>query len=133
MQSGSNSQSGGVSSNHNITLQPNRPPLTNEEQAGLNQQELPNLGGHLYQERTPPRDIYQEDLEQIPTKYSKDKAEPIQASLNTYNIVKVHTQSKPRLNYSVLHRTKRKELATKATYLTPAFAYTFANALLVEA
>ena len=38
-------------------------------------------------------------------------------------------QSKPRLDYSVLHKTGRKELAIKATYLTLAFAYTFTGAL----
>ena len=43
--------------------------------------------------------------------------------MNTY------TRLKPWLNYSVLHRTRRKELAIKATYLTPAFAYTFTIAL----
>ena len=45
-------------------------------------------------------------------------------------MVKAHTRSKPRLDYSVLHRTGRKEPVIKATYLTLAFAYTFANALL---
>ena len=70
---------------------------------------------------TPPKDIYQKDLEQILTKYSDKKAEPI---ANTY------MQSKPQLNYSILHRTGRKEPATKAIYLTPSIAYTFASALL---
>ena len=48
LQSGGDSQSGGASGDHDIAPQLNRPPLTNDEQAGLNQQELPNLGGHLY-------------------------------------------------------------------------------------
>jgi hypothetical protein len=117
---GGNSQSGGASGDHDIALQPNRPPLTNDEQAGLNQQELPNLGGHLRQEGTPLRDIYQEDLEQILTKYLEEDDKPI---------VSTYTRLKPRLNYSVLYRTRRKELATKATYLTPSFAYTFVSAL----
>ena len=77
LQLGSNSQLGGTSGDQNIILQPNQPPLTEDKQAGLNQQELPNLGRHFYQERTPLGNIYQEDLEQIPTKYLEDKAEPI--------------------------------------------------------
>ena len=63
------SQSGGASGDHDIAPQLNRPPLTDDEQAGLDQQELPDLGGHLHQEGTPPRDVYQEDLEQILTEY----------------------------------------------------------------
>ena len=128
-QSGGDSQSGGASGDQDIAPQPNRPPLTDEEQAGLNQQELPDLGGHLRQEGTPSRDIYQEDLEQNLAEYSEDEAEPIQASLDARDMVNARTRSKPRLDYSVLHKTGRKELATKATYLTPAFAYTFASAL----
>jgi len=120
-QSGGDSQSGGASGDHDIAPQLNRPPLTDDEQAGLDQQELPDLGGHLHQEGTPPGDVYQEDLEQILTEYSEEDNEPI---ANT------RTRSKPRLDYSVLHRTGRKEPATKATYLTPSFAYTFASALL---
>ena len=127
--SGGDSQSGGASGDQDIAPQPNRPPLTDEEQAGLNQQELPDLGGHLRQEGTPSRDIYQEDLEQNLAEYSEDEAEPIQASLDARDMVNARTRSKPRLDYSVLHKTGRKELATKATYLTPAFAYTFASAL----
>ena len=49
---------GGASGDYNIVLQLNRPPLTNDEQAGLNQQELPNLGGHLRKEATPLGNIY---------------------------------------------------------------------------
>ena len=40
------------------------------------------------------------------------------------------TQSKPRLNYTILYRTEGKELAAKAIYLTLAFAYPFINTLL---
>ena len=121
LQLGGNSQLGGVSSNYNIVLQPNRPPLINEKQAGLNQQDLFNLGGHFYQEGNPLGDIYQEDLKQILTKYLEEEAKPI---ANT------HTQSKLQFNYSILHKTERKELAVKATYFTLAFAYIFVNALL---
>ena len=124
MQSGGDSQSGGASGDHDIAPQPNRPPLTDDEPAGLDQQELPDLGGHLRQEATPPRDVYQEDLEQILTENSEEEAE-----INTCNTANTRTRLKPRLNYSVLHRTGRKEPATKATYLTPSFAYTFASAL----
>ena len=67
---------GGASSDHDIALQPNRPPFTDDEQAGLDQQELPNLGGHLYQEETPLRDLYQEDLKQIPAENLEEKAKP---------------------------------------------------------
>ena len=45
---GGNSQSGGASGDYDIVPQPNWPPLTNEEQAGINQQGLPDLGGHLH-------------------------------------------------------------------------------------
>jgi hypothetical protein len=57
-QSGGNSQSGGASGDHDIAPQLNRPPLTDDEQVGLDQQELPNLGGYLHQEGLPLRDIY---------------------------------------------------------------------------
>jgi len=108
-QSGGDSQSGGASGDHDIAPQPNRPPLTDEEQAGLDQQELPDLGGHLRQEASPPRDINQEDLEQILTEYSDEE---------TKLMVNTRTRSKPQLDYSVLHRSGRKELVTKATYLS---------------
>ena len=123
------SQSGGASGDHDIAPQLNRPPLTDEEQAGLDQQELPDLGGHLRQEKTPSRDIYQEDLEQIPdgsTQASRDTS----GRVNTRDMANIHTQSKPRLNYTILHRTGRKELAAKAIYLTLEFAHAFVNALL---
>jgi len=42
------SLSGGDSGDHDIAPQLNQPPLTEGEQAGLNQQELPDLGGHLH-------------------------------------------------------------------------------------
>ena len=45
--SGGDSQSGGAPGDHDIAPQPDQPPLTNGEQAGLDQQELPNLGGYL--------------------------------------------------------------------------------------
>jgi hypothetical protein len=48
LQSGGDSQLGGASGDYNIVPQLNQPPLTDKEQAGLNQQKLPNLGGHLY-------------------------------------------------------------------------------------
>ena len=127
--SGGDSRSEGASGDHDIAPQPNRPPLTDEEQAGLNQQELPDLGGHLRQEKTPSRDIYQEDLEQIPaglTQASRDTS----GRVNTRDMANIHTQSKPRLNYTILHRTERKELAAKAIYLTLEFAHAFVNALL---
>jgi hypothetical protein len=133
--SGGDSQSGGASGDHDIAPQPNRPPLTDEEQAGINQQGLPNLGGHLYQEGTPLRDIYQKDLEQIPAE-EEAKPRPTRASrdtsrrANTRDMANTRTRSKPRLNYTILHRIRRKELAAKAIYLTPAFAHAFVNALL---
>src|SRR6266568_6040453 len=40
------------------------------------------------------------------------------------------TRSKPRLNYTILHRMGKKELAAKAIYLTLAFAHASLNALL---
>src|ERR1700733_6051015 len=40
------------------------------------------------------------------------------------------TRSKSRLNYTILHRTGRKELAAKAIYLTLTSAHAFVNALL---
>jgi hypothetical protein len=129
------SLSGGASSDHDIAPQPNRPPLTNEEQAGIDQQDLPDLGGHLHQEETPPRDIYQKDLEQIPAE-EETKPRLTQASrdtsrrVNTRDMANTRTRSKPRLNYTILHRIGRKELAAKAIYLTPAFAHAFVNALL---
>ena len=46
--SGGDSQSGRASGDHNIALQPNRPPLTDKEQAGINQQDLPDLRNYLY-------------------------------------------------------------------------------------
>ena len=119
--SGGDSQSGGASGDHDIAPQPNRPPVTNDEQAGLDQQELPDLGGHLRQEKTPSRDIYQKDLEQI-------LAGLTQASHNTSE--KANMRSKPRLNYTILHRTGRKELAAKAIYFTLTFSHAFINALL---
>jgi hypothetical protein len=134
-QSGGDSQSGGASGDHDIAPQPNRPPLTDEERAGLDQQELPDLGGYLYQEGTPPRDIYQKDLEQIPAE-EETKPRLTQASrdiggrVNTRDMANTRTRSKPRLNYTILHRIGRKELAAKAIYLTPAFAHAFVNALL---
>ena len=76
---------------------------------------------YLYQEKTPLRDIYQEDPKQILTKYLEEEAKPI---ANT------RIQLKPWLNYSVLHRIGRKELAIKAIYFTLAFAYTFISTLL---
>jgi len=121
LQSGGDSQLGGASGNYDIALQPNWPPLTNNKQVGFNQQKLPDLREHLCQEVTPLRDIYQENLKQILTEYSDKEAELI---VNTY------TQLKPWLNYTVLHKTERKELATKATYLTLSVAYMFVSALL---
>ena len=126
--SGGDSQSGGASGDHDIAPQPNRPPLTNKEQAGLDQQELPDLGGNLYQE----------DLEQILAEYFKEDAEPrlTQASrdmggrVNTRDMANTRTRSKPRLNYTILHRMGKKELAAKAIYLTLAFAHASLNALL---
>ena len=133
--SGGDSRSGGASGDHDIAPQPNRPPLTDEEQAGLDQQELPDLGGHLRQEKTPSRDIYQKDLDQIP---AEEKAKPgsTQASrdtsgrVNTRDMANIRTRSKLRLNYTILHRTGRKELTAKAIYLTLIFTHTFINALL---
>jgi len=118
---GGDSQSGGASGDHDIAPQSNRPPLIDEGQAGFDQQELPDPGGHLCQEKTPSRDIYQEDLEQI-------LAGLTQASHNISG--KANTRLKPRLNYTILHRTGKKELAAKAIYLTLAFAHAFMNALL---
>jgi len=140
---GGDSQSGGASGDHDIAQQPNQPPLTNDELEGLDRQELPNLG----QEGTPPRDIYprdiyprdiyQENLEQILAKYKEEEAEtrPTRVSrdtsgrVNTRDMANTRTRSKPRLNYTILHRMGRKELAVKAIYLTPAFAHAFVNAL----
>jgi hypothetical protein len=133
--SGGDSQSGGASGDHDIAPQPDRPPLTDGEQAGLDQQELPDLGGHLCQEQTPSRDIYQKDLEQIPareetgprlTQASRDTS----GRFNTRDMANTRTRSKTRLNYTILHRIRRKELAAKAIYLTPASAHAFINALL---
>ena len=45
---GGDSQSGGASGDHDIAPQPNRPPLTDEEQASINQQGLPDLGDYLH-------------------------------------------------------------------------------------
>ena len=135
MLSGGDSQSGGASGDHNIAPQPDRPPLTDKEQASIDQQELPNIGDYLHQEGTSLRDIYQKDLEQIPAE-KKAKPRSTQASrdtsrkISTRDMANTRTRSKPRLNYTILHRMERKELAAKAVYLTLAFAHAFVNALL---
>ena len=120
------SLSGGASGDHDIAPQPNRPPLTNEEQAGLDQQELPDLGGHLHQDETPSRDIYQDEAEPRLTQVSHNT----NGRVNTRDMANTRTRSKSRLNYTILHRTGRKELAAKAIYLTLTSAHAFANALL---
>ena len=127
--SGSDSQSGGASGDHDIAPQPNRPPLTDEEQAGIDQQDLPDLGDYLHQEWASPRDIYQKDLEQIPTR-STQASRNTSGRANTRDIANTRTRSKLRLNYTTLHRTGRKELAAKAIYLILEFAHAFINALL---
>ena len=45
-------------------------------------------------------------------------------------MVNAYTQLKLWLNYSVLYKTGRKELAIKAIYFTLALAYIFVNTLL---
>ena len=45
-------------------------------------------------------------------------------------MAKTLTQSKPRLNYTILHRTGKKELATKAIHLILVFTHAFVNTLL---
>ena len=54
----------------------------------------------------------------------------ISGRVNIRNIANMRTRSKPRLNYTILHRIGRKELAVKAIYLNPIFAHVFINALL---
>ena len=42
----------------------------------------------------------------------------------------IYIQPKPQLDYSILYKTRRKELVTKTTYFILAFAYMFISALL---
>ena len=133
--SGGDSQLEGASGDHDIAPQPNRPPLTDKEQAGIDQQDFPDLRDYLHQEWTSLRDIYQENLEQTP---AEEKAKPrltrasrdTSGRVNTRDMMNTYTQSKPRLIYTILHGMGRKELAAKAIYLTPKFAHGFVNALL---